>query len=94
MSDRVYSDLRKWFLGEHPFCQWHIKELGFSEKEVIAYEGHMNSIHIPRSSEIHHTRKPRATYQNDVTTWLAVSREGHDAIEGDKKTARLKGYLL
>lgn len=48
---------------------------------------------VPAATEIHHTRKPKATYLNDERTWLAVCREMHEKIEQNKSWARERGYL-
>lgn len=47
------------------------------------------------TTEIHHTYsgKDRAKYYLDVSTWLAVSREGHIWIHSNSKEARELGYL-
>lgn len=45
--------------------------------------------------EVHHTYcgKDRAKYYLDVSTWLAVSRDGHNWIHAFPKEARELGYL-
>jgi hypothetical protein len=45
--------------------------------------------------EVHHTYcgKDRAKNYLDVSTWLAVSREGHNWIHDNPKEARELGYL-
>lgn len=45
--------------------------------------------------EVHHTYcgKDRAKYYLDVSTWLAVSRDGHNWIHDNPKEARELGYL-
>lgn len=45
--------------------------------------------------EVHHLYcgKDRAKYYLDVSTWLAVSREGHNWIHDNPKEARELGYL-
>ncbi len=45
--------------------------------------------------EIHHTYcgKDRAKYYLDISTWLAVSREGHNWIHDNPKEARELGFL-
>lgn len=45
--------------------------------------------------EVHHTYcgKDRAKYYLDVSTWLAVSRIGHNWIHDNPKEARELGYL-
>jgi len=48
------------------------------------------------TTDIHHkwSGKDRAKYFLDTTTWLAVSREGHDWIHENSKEARELGYLF
>ena len=45
--------------------------------------------------EVHHTYcgKDRAKYYLDVSTWLAVSRDGHNWIHAFPKEARELGFL-
>lgn len=45
--------------------------------------------------EVHHTYsgKDRSKYYLDSTTWLAVSRDGHNWIHDNPKEARELGYL-
>jgi len=47
------------------------------------------------STEIHHTYcgKDRAKYYLDTSTWIAVSRDGHNWIHDNPKEARDKGFL-
>lgn len=64
------------------------------EKGIREDFAHMlEHLRIPKSTEIHHTKKPKATYLNDESTWLAVCREMHEKIENNKAWARSKGYL-
>lgn len=99
-----YYKRRMLFLVKHPYCQVWLAENGFKESDIIQVTGRGGVVcrtdgfraveySVPRSSEIHHTKKPKATYLNDESTWLAVCREMHDKIEGNKKWAREKGYL-
>ena len=46
-----------------------------------------------RSVDIHHTKKPRATYLNAVETWMGLCRVCHSRIENNKDWARENGYL-
>lgn len=45
--------------------------------------------------EVHHTYsgKDRAKYYLDTTTWIAVSRDGHNWIHDHPQDAREQGYL-
>lgn len=47
------------------------------------------------ATEIHHTYcgKDRAKYYLDTTTWIAVSRDGHNWIHDNPKEARELGFL-
>lgn len=47
------------------------------------------------TTEIHHTfsGKDRAKYFLDTTTWIAVSRDGHNWIHDNPKEARELNYL-
>lgn len=47
------------------------------------------------ATEIHHTYcgKDRAKYYLDTTTWIAVSRDGHNWIHDNPKEAREQGFL-
>lgn len=47
------------------------------------------------ATEIHHTYcgKDRDKYYLDTTTWIAVSRDGHNYIHDHPKESREKGYL-
>jgi hypothetical protein len=107
-ADAEYGVRRKRFLEEHPYCQWWIREnmsiqvgvFGFESTEnlVIDSIGQIRSalgriIKAPPSSQIHHMRKPKSKYLNDESTWMAVSREGHEWIERHKNLARERGYL-
>lgn len=58
-------------------------------------ENHICPITIQPAIEIHHTYcgKDRAKYFLDTSTWLAVSRDGHNWIHANPKEARELGYL-
>ena len=47
------------------------------------------------ATEIHHTYcgKDRAQYYLDESTWIAVSRDGHNWIHDNPKEAREQGFL-
>lgn len=47
------------------------------------------------ATDVHHTYcgKDRDKYYLDTTTWLPVSREGHNLIHSKPKEAREKGWL-
>ena len=107
--NKIYSALRKKFLEEHPLCQHWLAENGWEQSEQfgvvvfsnnthgfgVPYTPHAMVLHFaaPMSCDIHH-RRGRGKYLLDVSTWMAVSREGHDAIHRDPKTSYEKGYML
>ncbi len=93
-----YRRRRLAFLARHPWCQVYLSEIGNREENVNQDGRVINNLEnifvfCPMSTEIHHTKKPKATYLNDESTWLAVCREMHDKIENNKSWAREKGYL-
>ncbi len=45
------------------------------------------------SCDIHHKKKPRKTYLNNLDTWMALCRPCHNQIENNKTWARENGYL-
>lgn len=96
---KEYAKLRAQFLKDHPYCQWWMlknlveathSQLTLDECEALAQCGPHP---IPRSTEIHH-KKGRGKYLLDVSTWMAVSRTGHDWIHAHPKEAYEKGYML
>ncbi len=92
--NKIYSALRKKFLAEHPLCQWWLSEV--KNIEIIrgyAFWPDGVRIKIPESCDVHH-KKGRGKYLLDVSTWMAVSRAGHDAIHADPKKSYEKGYML
>lgn len=106
-ANAEYSKRRKAFLEAHPFCQWWIRQNFLNEYDVIANNGHTRKpVHsggipmgevfgiCPRSTDIHHMRKPRATYLNDESTWMAVSRDGHQKIHDNPRHSYEVGYML
>lgn len=89
-ANREYSVRRKVFLLAHPQCMaW----------EAIRHYAWQNLYNItmpavrPLATEIHHMKKPKSKYLNDESTWLAVSRWGHEFIEQNKSIARKLGLL-
>lgn len=108
-ESRIYSAKRKAFLEAHPFCQWWLQENRFSEQEVITannesggncvftFEGPMSITrgwNVPRSIDVHHKAKRTGRNYLDDSTWMAVSRAGHEWIHSHGKEARAKGYLV
>lgn len=66
----------------------------YSELRKKYLEDYPNCMIYPHlmSNDIHH-KKFRGKYLNDVSTWMAVSREAHSWIHNNPKEARDKGYL-
>jgi hypothetical protein len=97
-ADAEYSARRKRFLAEHPYCELHLMEFvePLLKSQIGAWALHLCGMDkcVPRSTEIHHMRKPKSKYLNDESTWMAVSREGHEWIENNKSEARKRGYLF
>jgi hypothetical protein len=88
------------FLKRNPYCQVWLKEHDVTDEEIdgfgsieLNYGFEVKVVMVPRSTEIHHTKKPKCKYLNDESTWLAVCREMHDKIENNKSWARSRGYL-
>jgi hypothetical protein len=105
---KIYRALKLQFLEEHPYCQHYIQEHKLMEKEVIDLDGsgvmrvpadsdfiswYMQRHVVPRSVQVHH-KKGRGKYHLDVSSWMAVSAEGHAQIHADPETAYRKGYML
>lgn len=58
-------------------------------------ENHICQITGFPATEVHHKwcGKDRAKYYLDTTTWMAVSRDGHNWIHDNPKESRELGYL-
>lgn len=102
-ANSEYSERRKRYLEEHPYCQIFIKLRDLNEADVIKNNGttmgrdmvHGVKVHyVPRATTIHHTKKPRCKYLNDESTWLSASMEWHDWVENHKADARRLGLLF
>jgi len=80
------SDKRK--IENAKYSVLRIEFLGKTENKICPITGWP-------ATEVHHTYcgKDRAKYYLDVTTWLAVSRDGHNWIHDNPKEARELGYL-
>jgi len=80
------SDKRK--IENAKYTVLRIEFLGKKENQICPITGWP-------ATEIHHTYcgKDRAKYYLDTTTWIAVSRDGHNYIHDNPKEARELGYL-
>jgi len=63
---------------------------------LVKKENQICPITGQQTTEVHHkwSGKDRAKYYLDVSTWLAVSRDGHIWIHQNSKEAREKGFLF
>lgn len=99
---RIYLKKRKAFLAAHPYCQIWLRRIGKTEADVIDgavwcddSDGEALGafrLVVPRSSEIHHTKK-RGRYYLDESTWLAASKEEHRWVHDNPAQARAIGLL-
>lgn len=93
-ANREYAVRRKRYLETHPWCEaWSVIVHNAPVSTIYISEEWTLPVSRPLSTQIHHKRKPRATYLNDESTWLAVSDWSHRWIEDHKKTARSLGLL-
>lgn len=94
-----YRFRRTAFLAAHPYCQVWLREHGVEEAEAIRRRGVLRFgrgqplIFVPRSAQIHHTRKRRRRRLLEERDWLAVSPEAHRFLENNLRWARARGYL-
>jgi hypothetical protein len=79
-QNKVYSALRREFLEAH------------IEKCCPVIKFHYD-VEVP-CTEIHHTFGRENEKLNDVSYWLAVSREGHRIIHDSPNEAREHGWLV
>jgi hypothetical protein len=93
-ESREYARLRKLFLAERPHCELFLsledKEDAESCALVVKIWGRRHT--VPRASEVHHKEKRGKNYLN-VSTWAALSPEGHRYVEDHKTWARETGWL-
>lgn len=92
-ANREYAVRRKAFLEAHPYCQAYARILNWVHDHDDKLFWSISWI-SPRSTEIHHMKKPKCKYLNDESTWLSVCRWSHDWIESNKSTARTLGLLF
>jgi hypothetical protein len=86
---KLYRALKLQFLQQRPYCEYWLAERGLSTANV-----HLHVIPgIPPSTQVHH-RRGRGKYHLDVSTWMAVSAEGHAAIHADPEKSYRLGYML
>jgi len=84
-ENKVYAQLRKQFLSDHPICAvWAFRD------DLPLGQALMNRDH--QSTEIHHMRG-RSKYLLDVSTWAAVSSRGHKLIHENPLWAEAHGLL-
>jgi hypothetical protein len=65
------------------------------EEFLSRKENQICPISKQQTVEVHHaySGKDRAKYYLDTTTWIAVSRDGHNWIHDHPQDAREQGYL-
>lgn len=98
---REYYKRRIRYLSEHPYCEIFLRIYNITLSDVASdgtaiirdLDGFYHTAVVPRSTEIHHTKKPKQTYLNDESTWLAASRKLHEWVENNKAEARRLGLL-
>lgn len=89
---REYAKRRRAFLDDFRYCQaWETIMDWLFHNEKATWK--ISPREHPKSTEIHHMKKPKCKYLNDETTWLAVSRWAHNWIEDHKNIARELGLL-
>lgn len=62
-------------------------------KEFLAANAWCLVVAGKRTTEIHHTAGRSGANYLDVSTWMAVSREGHVWIHAHPKESRARGWL-
>lgn len=97
---RVYAKKRIAFLAKFPLCQWWLNEHGFGPEDQEQLQSqhangivYVDGVIVPLSREVHHMAGRTGGNYLDEKTWLAVGREGHEAIHRNMNLARSKGYV-
>ena len=97
-QNNTYSKLRKEFLAAHPYCQWWLAEHGLTEANVskLGFVTLDDAVvaNVPTAIDIHHKRGRFGSRLNETEFWMAVSREGHDAIHKNPNYSYQKGYMI
>lgn len=95
---RWYHYRRRQFLLAHPYCQVWLAEHGIAEDVAQRQRGRVQFdgaiVSVPLATEIHHQNKRRGVDLLEQRYWMAVSRDAHERIEGNKAWARAQGFLL
>lgn len=99
-----YSEIRKEYLNEHPYCQITIALHGLNETEILEKGRGYREVHrytatgglvvVPRANQIHHRNKGRGARLVDRRWFMSAANKGHDWVEGHKDFARDLGLLL
>lgn len=94
VESREYNKLKKAFLEANPWCQLYeaLREAG--DGNLMRKIWPHTTMVLPRSVDVHHKRRRHSGGYLDVTSWMAVSREGHDYIESHPSESRQKGWLV
>lgn len=69
-----------------------LRQVFLVENPVCEVTARLKDEAVP-ATEVHHM-KGRGRYLLDTSTWLPVSREGHQLIHNNPKWARARGYIL
>lgn len=87
---KVYAKLKSEFMAR-PENRW----CPVAMSGAMPFPGDPANLPYPRqirTCDLHHCWL-RGKYYLDVSTWMAVSREGHDWIGDNKNEARKRGFL-
>lgn len=88
--DSKYSRLKREFMAR-PENRW----CPVAMSGVLVFPGDPANLPYPRqirTCDLHHVFR-RGKFYLDVSTWMALSREGHDFVENNKAVARARGWL-
>lgn len=94
------SENKKGMGKQKPISKVSKKRVGrnkvyLSLREIYLRQHTVCEINGTQGTEVHHTYsgKNREKYMLDTTTWMAVSREGHNRIHDNPKWSYSMGYL-
>jgi hypothetical protein len=92
-EERIYAKKRKAFLEAHPVCQVWLANNCFDDRHG-PFLAHRFGERVPGSCDIHHKAGRTGGGYLDESTWMAVSREGHDWIHAHPKEAEARGWIV
>ena len=90
---RTYTDVRKEYLKEHPWCVVCVKEFSIKHQDFyndVEYNGPISSNleTVRKATQIHHVCKRRGDKLNDTSKFLPVCARCHTWIERHLNLAR------